>query len=164
VVPAVGDPDLSDDGQSLVQTIRRGDPDAIAGFRDAHIEKVRSYCARVCPPDRVDEACAAAFREFVARLRDGDGRVALDRVLLLATRSAAAGRFELDAPANAAICLAMPELVAAQANGELRADPATLRLHQQECPVCAATADRTNQAEDAFAHATGWLPHAGSSA
>ena len=65
----MGDPDLSDGGRSLVETARGGDADAIAGFRDAHVAKVRSYCTRVCPPDRVDEATAAAFREFVARVR-----------------------------------------------------------------------------------------------
>jgi hypothetical protein len=162
----VGDPDLSGGGRSLVETVREGDADAIAGFRDAHIAKVRSYCALVCPPDRVDEATAAAFRDFVARVRTSTGPILdLDRVLLMATRSAAAGRFEPAAPtapaspaADESICQAMPELLAAAANGELRSDAATLIRHQRDCATCRATAERTGAAEQAFARATGWIP------
>jgi len=158
VVSAVGDPDLSD-GRSLAETIRSGDPDAIAGFRDAHIEKVRTYCAKTCAPDRVDEACEAALREFVARVRERDARsVDLDRELLRATRSAAAGRFEVSAETSEPLCAAMPELLAAEANGELRADASSLRSHERECATCADTVERVRRAEDAFARATPWIP------
>jgi hypothetical protein len=157
----VGDPDLSD-GRSLAETIRAGNPDAIAGFRDAHIAKVRSYCAQVCPPDRIDETCEAALREFVARIRESDAlRVDLGQELLRATRSAAAGRFELSTQTDAAVCLAMPELIAAEANGELRAEGSALRSHEQECATCAETVQRMRRAEEAFAHATGWIPASG---
>jgi hypothetical protein len=158
VVPAVGDPDLSD-GRSLAETIRAGNPDAIAGFRDAHIAKVRSYCAQVCPSDRIDETCEAALREFVTRVRESDARrVNLGRELLRATRSAAAGRFELSTQTDAAVCVAMPELIAAEANGELRAEASSLHRHERACPTCAETAERMRRAEEAFAHATGWIP------
>jgi hypothetical protein len=161
VVPVVGDPDLSQGGRSLAETVRAGDADAIAGFRDAHSAKVRSYCAQVCAPGRIDEACAVAFREFVARIRDSDARpLDLEQELLKATRSAAAGRFELSTPAGSAVCRAMPELIAAASNGELRGDAEALARHREECPVCASTAERAARAEQAFAGATGWIPSA----
>ncbi len=59
MVPAVGDPDLSA-SRSLADVIRLGDPDAIAGFRDAHVGKVRAFCAAVCLPElaRQQRSCA----------------------------------------------------------------------------------------------------------
>ncbi len=162
----MGDPDLTG-APSLAATIRLGDVDAVAGFRDAHAEKVRSFCASVCAPERLDDACEAAFIEFVARIRTteiGDER--LDDLLLKATRSAAAGRCQIIRPrpsrdgAQAShpdprICAAMPELLAAAANSELRGDPAALAREQESCPTCAATAARMRTAERAFALAPG---------
>jgi hypothetical protein len=153
----VGHPDLSPP-PSLVETIRAGDADAIAGFRDAHIDRVRRYCAAVCAGDRIDEACDAAFREFVARVRESD-EADLEQVLLRATRSSAAGRLELD-DVSEAICAAMPELLAAEANGELRADPEALRRHREGCAACAAVAARLERAEQAFSRASVWMPPA----
>jgi hypothetical protein len=159
----VGNPDLSR-SRSLARTIAAGDADAIAGFRDAHIETVRRYCGAVCASDRAEDACDAAFREFVARVREaGDSEIDLDRVLLQATRSAAAGRFELRGSVQAtdpAVCAAMPELLAAEANGELRTDPEVLRRHREGCARCGAIAAQLERAEHEFSRASVWIPSA----
>jgi hypothetical protein len=162
----VGDPDLSL-SRSLAETIRLGDPDAIAGFRDAHIGSIRSYCAAVCAPDLVEDACEASFLEFLGRVNAGSPADAeLMDVLLRSTRSAAAGRFDVVRPqpapgqslsfhADTAICAAMPELLAAAANDELRGDRAEVAGAQASCATCTATAARIEQAERAFALAPG---------
>ncbi len=161
-------------GPSLTELIRAGDLDAIAGFRDAHLEQIRGYCEVVCAPDRVQEACDSVFLEFVGRVRVSDaalgGEAALDgdaplgKLLLQATRSASAARFERW-PASRppprsddedAICAAMPELLAAKANGELRGDGVAVREHVAGCPTCSTTTARLQRAERAFARATGW--------
>jgi hypothetical protein len=161
----VGDPDLSVGAQrahpSLAALIGAGDLDAFAGFRDAHAAKVRSYCGEVCARERVEEALAAAFIDFLARLRiAGDHDSSLEKLLLAATRSAAAGRFEVWRSLAAVEqtgseihpdCAAMPELLAASANGELRGDRTTITRHLSSCPTCAITADRTQQAARRFA-------------
>jgi hypothetical protein len=166
VVPAVGDPDLSI-ARSLAETIRLGDPDAIAGFRDAHLGSIRSYCAAVCVPELVEDACEASFLEFLGRVSAGSpGDAELMEVLLRSTRSAAAGRFDVIRPqpapgqslafhADTTICAAMPELLAAAANGEIRGDPSELRREQASCATCSGTAARIEQAERAFAAAPG---------
>ncbi len=50
VVPALGDPDLSD------------------AISDAQLARVRSYCAELCAPELVEEAVSAALLDFRARL------------------------------------------------------------------------------------------------
>jgi hypothetical protein len=170
VVPAVGDSDLSQwipaeypersahspqprrDPPSLAELIRAGDADALAGFRDANAGRVRGYCAEACRPDLVEEAVDAAFAELVGRLRtrpEVEVEVEVDELLIKATRSAAAGRFaETSADAT---CLAVPELLAAHANGELRSGEERVTSHVERCPVCTATAIRMLAAERAFA-------------
>jgi hypothetical protein len=144
--------------------IRGGDADAIAGFRDAHEDLVTAFCAAFCTPERVGEAVDAAFLEFVARVRAGAGTddEPVQGLLLNATRAAAAGR-ALIAPFDSArpshsdprLCAAMPELIAAAANGELRGDPTDLAREQAACVTCAATAARMRDADQAFALAPG---------
>jgi hypothetical protein len=154
-----------------VELIQAGDADAIAGFRDAHVGKVRSYCERACTPERLQDACEASFVDFLARIRASDPPTAdLEPVLLAATRSAAAGRFKVvQAPGSTprrplkrsgeeAICAAMPELLAAQANDELRGDGQALADHIAGCPTCAGTDQRMRESERAFAQDPGWVP------
>jgi hypothetical protein len=156
-------------GASLLELIRAGDADAIAGFRDAHLGKVRSYCEQACTPERLDDACDASFRDFLGRIRASEAPGGeLESVLLAATRSAAAGRFEVvrapgkpHRPGNRsgdAICAAMPELLAAAANKELRGDGMTVSEHVERCPTCAGTDQQMREAERAFAQDPGWLP------
>jgi hypothetical protein len=145
-------------GPSLSALLRAGDPDALAGFRDAHTGQVRSFCEVVCAADRVEEAIGATFVELVARLRTTTvGEVALDEVLLASTRSVTAGRFEVrppvagpERPAPEPGCAAMPELLAAAANGELMR-PAALHENLTTCGVCAESAERLGEAERQFA-------------
>jgi hypothetical protein len=155
-------------GPTLSELILADDGDAIAGFRDAHIHKIRAYCEEACPDDLVEEARDAAFVDFLGRLRLGDAREAdLDDLLLKATRGAAAGRFNVVLGAESGgrrghdkgpeqICLAMPELLAAYANGELQGDERQSRRHLERCTTCAATIERMNRAERRFVGARGW--------
>ena len=82
---------------TLSELILADDGDAIAGFRDAHIHKIRAYCQEACPADLVEEARDAAFVDFLGRLRLSDAsQTDLDDLLLKATRAAAAGRFNVE--------------------------------------------------------------------
>ena len=125
----------------------------------------------ICPAQFVDEATFVAFRDFLGRLADrdpdADADIDLDELLWAATRGAAAGRAEVRAerrdvrasergisrrkpPAEPeATCLAMPELLAAYASGELRRS-GELDRHLVECVLCRATAKRFRAAEAAF--------------
>jgi hypothetical protein len=175
----LGDPDLSPGGSppggspptaagpvSLSDLIRAGDADAFAGFRDAHIEMVHRYCEVACPPERVVEACEAAFLDFLARVRDARaGGHDLEGLLLVATRSAAARRFAIPRSADQPgrghrhpassqlrqICAAMPDLLAARANGELRSGDRVVAHHLASCAICAAGEARMRAAAEAFA-------------
>jgi outer membrane biosynthesis protein TonB len=169
VVPPVGHPDLSGErpvsspGTSLHQLILAGDPDAIAGFRDSHVHRIRRYVAEACPAELRDEAAEATFVNFLGRVataQDGD----LEELLLRSTRSCAAGRFDVQAAAGAhrhaggpePVCLAMPELLAAFANDELPGQHDAAQHHLDHCPTCAATAERMARAEQAFTEAPAW--------
>jgi hypothetical protein len=169
VVPPVGHPDLSGErpvsspGTSLHQLILAGDPDAIAGFRDSHVHRIRRYVAEACPPELRDEAADATFVNFLGRVATAqDGN--LEELLLNSTRSCAAGRFDVQAPAGAhrhagapePVCLAMPELLAAFANDELPGQHDAAQHHLDHCPTCAATAERMALAEQAFTQAPAW--------
>lgn len=155
---------------AAVDPVRSRDPEALATFYDQRAGKVREYCAMICPPQFVDEATFVAFRDFLGRLDDdlahtdiGD----LDELLWKSARGAAAGRAEVRVNGrdqSAAqrsrrgsspnelhtTCLAMPELLAAYASGDLRRN-GELDKHVVECPVCRVTATRFRAAEGAFA-------------
>ncbi len=146
---------------SLAELIASGDEDAIAGFRDAHVDKVRAYCAVACGPDEVDDACEAAFVDFLGRaLTTPDSERQLEELLLKATRSAAAARFRVpDAappPARPELCAATPELLAARANRELPADDHGLSAHLKHCARCRASAAQIERADAAFGASLGW--------
>jgi len=143
-----------------VDPVRARDPDALASFYDRRAGKVREYCSVVCPAQFVDEATFVAFRDFLGRMMDAGPDADLDDLLWKATRGAAAGRAEVRADgrdssrrsgtaAPEATCLAMPELLAAYASGELRRN-GQLDRHLVECAVCRATATRFRAAESAF--------------
>jgi len=106
----------------------------------------------ICPSQFVDEATFVSFRDFLGRLPDAGADTDLDDLLWKATRGAAAGRADVrdGAPSEpGATCLAMPELLAAYASGELRRN-GELDRHLAECPVCRGTATRFRAAESAF--------------
>ncbi len=164
MVPTVGDPDLSPDTPTLADLIRAGDADAIAGFGNARLPRVQGYVAQVCPPELAEDAVSAAFMDFFARLAatpEADDE--LDRLLLAATRSAAAGRFTVASPPGRTLavsveCQAMPELLAVHANRERPTDEALIGEHLAGCSICAHTLVRMQDAERAFAQPFGDLP------
>lgn len=144
---------------SLSHLIAAGDEDAIAGFRDAHAQQVRAYCAVTCEPKQLHNACDAAFIDFLGRtLTAARNDRPLEELLLKATRSAAAARFRAPvAPASPRPeqCAAVPELLAARANGELPDDHA-LVAHVRHCARCQASAALIAQADSAFRESLGW--------
>jgi hypothetical protein len=149
---------------SLAALIRDGDPDAAAGFYDGRAGSVREYCASLCPAGLVDEATLAAFVDFLGRLEHAGEDADVDELVLQATRTSAAGRLRIvgprsalgrllgrgGQPGNQPECQSMPELLAAEANGELPAEQRGHRQHLQHCAVCKVTAARLREAEWAF--------------
>jgi hypothetical protein len=151
---------------SLAQLILADDPDAIAGFRDAHAGQVRRYCAYACPPELRDEAFEAAFVDFLGRLHaTGMAEVNLEDLLFKATRASAAARFDVEAPPPEnkwastgmahpqpvdARCLGVPEVLAAYTNGELQEGDRQLRGHLERCATCKVTVARMERAERAL--------------
>jgi hypothetical protein len=141
----------------LGELLRRGDTDAFAGFRDAHLSAVRGYCAEACAGELVDQACDASFADFVGRLRTGGPPDDdLEQLLMQATRSAAAGRFAIagtlrsSAGSSEPICDAVPELLAAERNGQLLHGDRQLRAHLEQCRTCADVVERAERAERAY--------------
>lgn len=135
--------------RSLVELLREGDRDAQAGFHDAHIEAVRSYCSSICAPEDVEAACDAAFVDFTGRLAvSTDPDPDLEVVLAAATRAAAAARYAHDRESSAT-CITVPELLAARANHELEHSE-SLGAHIAECPICRETEAKMENAESAF--------------
>jgi hypothetical protein len=148
-----------------------GEQTGLAAFREAQLPRVRAYVGTVCSPDRGEEAISAAFVDFLARAggeAGGDGEPApdrdIDRTLLRATRSAAAGRFLVVVPQGrpelslAPECRAMPELLALHANDKRPGDEALIAGHLAGCAICAHTLARVQEAERAFARGSGELP------
>ena len=134
-----------------MQLILARDEVAIARFHDSHAAAVRQFCAAVCPPKRVEEAIEAAFLDFLGRA--GNAPTANPRELLRrATREVAAGRMQPDGgrPLDP-ICQALPELLAARANGELSGLEGPILEHLNGCRVCEAQNIRLQEAESAFA-------------
>jgi hypothetical protein len=149
--------------RSLQQLIADGDGDAIAGFHDSRIEKVRRFCELLCPPGLVESACAATFADFVGRVRTAaPDAVELDEVLLRAARSAAANRLELKRPErrggrdSGGTCADAAILLAAEQNGELKRPNRGLQRHVKRCWVCRLTAVRMSEAERVFHGSTGF--------
>jgi hypothetical protein len=164
-------PSPAAEGPSLAHMIRRGDPDVIAGFRDAHVEQVRRYCEEACVPERLEEAVDAAFADFVGRVRAAEGSdLPLDDMLLPATRSAAAARFRIVHPpgthralrrsGDSQLCEVIPELLAARANGELRGSAQAVQEHVDHCATCSGTDARMLVASRAFGQTARWEPRA----
>jgi hypothetical protein len=168
MVPAVGDSDLAgrraERPPSLAALIREGDPDAVAGFYDGRAGSVREYCATLCPAGLVDAATLAAFVDFLGRLENAGDDADVDELVLQATRTSAAGRLRIVGPTSAVDrllgrggqagnqpeCQSMPELLAAEANGELPAEQHGHREHLEDCRVCRVTEARLREAEWAF--------------
>jgi hypothetical protein len=145
-------PETAATPRSLVEAIRVGDEDALAGFREAHAGSVQAFCATVFSDDQLYVVIDAAFLDFAARVRQDltvEAADDLGEILLKATRSAAAGRVNVT---SAGDCAAVPELLAARANGELPNEP-PLSAHLASCPACAALDDRLRHAERRFREA-----------
>ena len=164
------EPRSPEQAASFAQLVFNRDPDALASFYDEHAGRVREYCVLACQGPLVEDATFAAFIDFLGRLTEVVAESDLDDLLRKATRSAAAGRAEVRAevrevmvPARGRrsahklaaadgpgpICQAMPELLAAYANGEL-AGHEQLDEHLAGCSVCRTTATRFRRAEAAF--------------
>jgi hypothetical protein len=133
---------------SLADLLRRRDRDALAGFYDARAGYVRAYCEAICPPAAVGDATFAAFVEFLARADGAGSDDDLDLLLVKATRGCAARRMAIDA--SQAICRAMPEVLAARANGEDARHARALETHVDGCPTCHDTASRLLHSEQAL--------------
>jgi hypothetical protein len=140
-----------------LELIAARDVDAMARFYDRHGAAVRQFCAAVCPAARVEEAVEAALVDFLARATVAAEGGVPETLLSKSTREVAASRMELEAVAAHEaldpICRAMPELLAARANGELSGPQDPLVDHLQICSLCETTAARLEYAEIAFA---GW--------
>jgi hypothetical protein len=142
------------------------DADPIAGFFERRAPAVLSYCVEACPQGLIDDVARASFVDFVARVRSAADRDPdLDELLLRATRAAAAPRLRVaqppsrlgarllgrtEQPAGKLTCEAMPELLAAVANGELPGDEQPVRGHLEQCRTCQATAALMRRAEQEF--------------
>ena len=125
-------------------------------------ESVLAYCARLCDPDRIAEAVDAAFTELHEVLESADGHAALDldRILLDATRSAAADRSDASAalPGFAGLslrrssaCELMPRLLAARASELLGpSDLDRVDRHLARCAACRELERRRAEAERAY--------------
>jgi hypothetical protein len=133
---------------SLAALLRARDRDALAGFFDARAGYVHAYCASICPPDDVDAATLAAFVEFLTRAPGAGSDDDLDLLLVKATRSSAAGRVEVRS--SAPVCRAMPEVLAARANGEHIRSEQAFAAHLDDCATCRETATRLLGAEQSL--------------
>jgi hypothetical protein len=135
--------------QTLVSSIRARDCDVAAGFFDARAAVVWRYCSEVCPLELTDDATLAAFVGFLGRIATAPATADADDLLFKSARSAAAARIDRPDPGSPA-CEAIPELIAADVNGELTRADEPLREHLGRCRACRHLADRLTQAEDAF--------------
>lgn len=133
---------------SLAALLRAGDRDALTGFYDARAGYVHGYCASLCAPEDVDGATLAAFVEFLARAAGADSDDDLDLLLVKATRSSAAGRIRLRS--SSPVCRAMPDVLAARANGEHLREEQAFAAHLDECATCRETATRLLDAEQSL--------------
>lgn len=127
---------------------------ATTAFYDVRTEAVRGLCASLCPAERVEDAMQATFLDFVARVAAAPSDADLEDLLRRAVREVAASRMD---PADGAdresippVCRAMPELLAADANGELPPEYEPLTEHLQSCEICQGNRRRVESAEAAF--------------
>jgi hypothetical protein len=127
---------------------------ATTAFYDDHTEAVRSFCASLCPAERVEDAMEATFLDFVARVAAAPSDADREGLLRRAVREVAASRMDPAVGADRAsilpVCRAMPELLAASANGELPAEYEPLTEHLQSCEICQGNHRRMESAEAAF--------------
>jgi DNA-directed RNA polymerase specialized sigma24 family protein len=163
MVSPVGNPDLSDrrmaGDETLLRLIAQRDPDAAAGFFDAHAPSVRRYCEEVAAPARLDEATLAAFVDLLARVESAPPGAELEELLIKATRNAAASRADVTG-ARGPECHAMPDLLAALINGELERDPHLLDEHRARCRVCKRTEERFAVADEGWSRPAAQEPAA----
>ena len=137
-----------------LELIAARDHDAMARFYDRHVAMVGEFCAAVCPDERVDEAVAAVFLNFLGRVTAVPQDDEPEALLRRAAREIAASRMEAGGVSvderGHPICRAMPELLAARVNGELPGHAGPLTEHLVGCPTCQAAAARLGQADVMF--------------
>ncbi|HWE34472.1 MAG TPA: hypothetical protein VG410_13355 [Solirubrobacteraceae bacterium] len=134
--------------ESLAELLRDRDVDALAGFYDARAGYVEAYCRALCGPEQIDEATLSAFLEFLARASGTRADDELDLLLVKAARGAAAARMSIDSTAPE--CRAMPEVLAARANGEDVRGEQAFAAHLDGCETCRETTTRLLDAEQAL--------------
>ena len=136
------------------ELIAARDHDAMARFYDRHAAMVGEFCGAVCPDERVDEAVAAVFVNFLGRVTEGQTDEEPEELLRRAAREIAASRMEVGGvfadEREDPVCRAMPELLAARVNGELHGQAGPLAEQLAGCPTCQAAAARLGQAEVMF--------------
>ena len=134
--------------ESLAELLRARDVDALAGFYDARAGYVEAYCRELCRPEKIEEATLSAFLEFVARASGKAADDELDLLLVKSARGAAAARMSVDSAATE--CRAMPEVLAARANGEDVRGERAFAAHLDGCEICRQTTTRLIDAEQAL--------------
>jgi hypothetical protein len=129
------------------------DEDAMNRFYERHVAVVRQFCAAICPPERIEEAVEAAMLIALARASEASVGGRPEDVVRKATREVAAARMAPGVGTGQVtdpVCRAVPELLAARANGELRGPDGPLAEHLSSCAVCQMSAARLQEAESAF--------------
>jgi len=143
--------------------VRTGDPAALAALVERRGGAVLAYCREVCAPADAPLAAAEALARFRAAVWASGNAPDLDpeRLLLSATRHAAAGRARLVAQPGATrrilgrahtdTCSRMPALIVARAENLLgSADLDRLSRHLDRCASCRATEAAFRRAERAY--------------
>src|SRR3954470_21618934 len=136
--------------------VRDGDPPTLAALAERRGGAVLAYCGRVCVPGDAGAAGADALARFRRSVATAADPLALDpeEALLRATRYGAAAHAPRDGDSGAARgrllgrrdggpCAMVPELLAAQASGDLSVgDRARLARHLHRCPSCRSAEER----------------------
>jgi hypothetical protein len=154
-------------GAVTPEGMRTGDPAALAALCERRGAAVLAYCAEVCEPAEASLAAAEALARFRAAVWASGDAPGLDpeRLLLSATRHAAAARARVPADPGAArrilgrghteTCARMPALIVARAENLLgSADLDRLSRHVDRCPSCRATEATFRRAERAYVATT----------
>jgi hypothetical protein len=149
---------------SLVDLIRAGDEDAVAGFFDVHAPQAMRYSAALLRPEEAQAAVLEGFSHWRTIVAESSSDLDLDETFRSSIRTATAVRVPPPAasgkralrrllgtsPASTP-CGLMPSLLAARDNGALAtADRARLANHLSTCRQCADLAERYALAEHAW--------------
>src|SRR4051794_9134725 len=125
--------------------------DAIERAIGAYAGAIASYCRRLLPPDRVDEAIDATFAAVLSLVNVEDPASALPEVLIV-TRRIASSRLPVPATApGSETCVAMSEQLVLRREGSLSAaDAQSVDAHLRTCERCQGLSAAMEEAERAF--------------